>query len=82
MNAYIATFYTHYGAIKFHSDFKAQLHNIKPMPVPRALSSSCGTCVYFESSYPAVPKEQEDLEMLYLVLPGGGYAPVEGYGED
>ena len=33
---FIATFYSHFGAIRF-------------MPVPRNLSSSCGTCARFEA---------------------------------
>lgn len=45
---YIATFYSHFGAIRFkkeHTDIRSP----KLMPVPRNLSSSCGTCVRFEA---------------------------------
>ena len=45
MIRYIVTFHSHFSAISFHRamkklDIKAQL-----MPIPRHLSSSCGTCV-------------------------------------
>lgn len=67
---YIATFYTHFGAVNCARILKPE--GIRPlfMPVPRKLSSSCGTCVKFDMD--ADPKgyiEQhdfEDLDGLYL----------------
>lgn len=44
---YIATFYTHYDAIIFSRQLKAAGVESQLMPVPRALSSSCGTCARF-----------------------------------
>ena len=45
---YIATFFSHFGAIRFQRELKP--YGIKGVikPVPRSLSSSCGTCVEFE----------------------------------
>ena len=45
---YIATFFSHFGAIRFQREIRA--YGIKGIvkPVPRSLSSSCGTCVEFE----------------------------------
>jgi len=46
---YIATFYSHFGAIRFKKEYASEIQKAKLMPVPRDLSSSCGTCVSFES---------------------------------
>lgn len=44
---YIATFYSHFGAIRFNRDLKKLGILGQIMPVPRNLSSSCGTCVAY-----------------------------------
>lgn len=46
---YIATFYSHFGAIRFKKECKKEQIIAEAMPVPRNLSSSCGTCVRFET---------------------------------
>ena len=46
---YIATFYSHFGAIRFKKEYVGKIEKAKLMPVPRDLSSSCGTCVGFEA---------------------------------
>ena len=69
---YIATFFTHFAAISFARQLKGT--DMKPqfMPVPRKLSSSCGTCVRFTL---------EDLDKIYLVEEDN-YTPVyEAHGE-
>ena len=48
MKNYIATFYTHFGAVSFRRKMTSSAQAVRMMPVPRALSSSCGTCVSFE----------------------------------
>ena len=40
---YIATFYSHFGAIRFKREAPEGVTNIELRPVPRDLSSSCGT---------------------------------------
>jgi len=73
MITHIATFYTHYGAIKFHSEcIKADVTS-KILPVPRALSSSCGVCVRFMDISYERAKGAEDLDACYLTLPDGVY---------
>ena len=47
---YIATFYSHFGAIRFKKLCATQGWNARVMPVPRDLSSSCGTCVRYEGT--------------------------------
>ena len=46
---YIATFYSHFGAVRFKKECKKENISAEAMPVPRNLSSSCGTCVRFET---------------------------------
>ncbi len=66
MQTYIATFFSHFGAIRFSKQLKETGLHGKLMPVPRRVSSSCGTCVKFEArSGTAV--HSDDLEQLFLV---------------
>lgn len=66
----IATFYSHFGAIRFKRECSAKGLPAKVMPVPRNLSSSCGTCVQFEGECPdAPPQEVEQI----VACEGGGY---------
>jgi len=64
MTTYIATFFSHFGAIRFNKQLKSLGLKGTLMPVPRKVSSSCGTCVRFEAdTLPALP--EEDLEHLF-----------------
>lgn len=64
MDTYIATFFSHFGAIRFHKELKAVGLFATLMPVPRKVSSSCGTCVRFSAAaLPELPLE--DVEGLY-----------------
>lgn len=45
MKTYIITFYSHFSAIAFHKEIKKIDIQTVLMPIPRHLSSSCGTCV-------------------------------------
>lgn len=58
----IATFFSHFGAIRFKKYCEKQGWNARVMPVPRDLSSSCGTCVRYEGECPAeIPEEVEQI---------------------
>ena len=48
----IATFYSHFGAIRFKKTCDSLGWTAQVMPVPRNLSSSCGTCVRYEGECP------------------------------
>ncbi len=70
----IATFYSHFGAIRFKKFCESRSWMARVMPVPRDLSSSCGTCVRYEGGLPdVIPEEVEQIvavtqsgyEMLY-----------------
>ena len=58
----IATFFSHFGAIRFKKYCEKQGWTARVMPVPRDLSSSCGTCVRYEGQCPDVaPEEVEQI---------------------
>ena len=48
VNKYVATFFSHFGAMSYYKAIKKQGISAKLMPVPRKVSSSCGTCVSYE----------------------------------
>ncbi len=69
---YIATFYSHFGAIRFKKICESQGCAAKVMPVPRDLSSSCGTCVRFEGGDDfAHDKTTEEVEQIVRVEASG-----------
>lgn len=73
----IATFYSHFGAVCFRKLCEEHRIPARLMPVPRALSSSCGTCVRFEGPLPvpvsALPEETEQIAEL---LPDGSFRQI------
>ncbi len=50
MPYWIATFYCEYDALIFEKQLKARSIPVQLMPVPRALSSSCGIAARFPQS--------------------------------
>lgn len=68
---YIATFFTHFAAVNFARKLKDSAMKPIFMPVPRKLSSSCGTCVKFllDSDIEKFSQERiqdEDLDKVYI----------------
>jgi len=64
---YIATFYAHFGAIKFKKHCESLGLLAKTMPVPRSLSSSCGICTLFETKdITELEPWPEDVEKVVL----------------
>ena len=68
----IATFHTHFGALSFQRRLKGMGEKAVMMPVPRALSASCGTCARFQTPFDAGTMADEDLDRVYAVE-GSGY---------
>lgn len=60
----IATFYSHFGAIHFRKLCEKAGIPARMMPVPRMLSSSCGTCVRTEVSDPDTLPRTEEMEQI------------------
>jgi len=75
---YLATFFTHYGAMRFHKYCVRENISAKMAPVPRELSASCGVCVRFVAAGAPEITEFEDMEGCYVIAPDGAYAPSEG----
>ena len=69
---YIATFYSHFGAIRFKKLCAGRGWAARVMPVPRDLSSSCGTCVRYEGD-DFRPSDQmpEEVEQIVQVTDSG-----------
>ena len=65
----VATFFSHFGAIRFKRQCDAQGISAALMPVPRSLSSSCGTCVRFEGTPPDAPSDE--VEQIVRESPEG-----------
>ena len=74
----LATFYTHYGAVRYHKICVKTGIPAKMSPVPRELSASCGVCVRFEAPYAPKAAEHEDMEHCYVIAEDGAYSPLKG----
>lgn len=68
---YLATFHTHFDAMKYTRFLKLKGIRGTLRPVPRRVSSSCGTCAVFEtealSDSALEAFTREDVEALYLI---------------
>lgn len=73
MTDYIATFHTHLSAMLSCRQLRQQGVSARMMPVPRALSSSCGTCVRYTADGDCRELLDRDCEAIYR---GTDYAPV------
>ncbi len=65
MRQFIATFYTHLSAMRTQKALAKKGIGARLAPVPRKLSSSCGTCVFFESAKVETECLDEDFEAVY-----------------
>lgn len=65
MTHYIATFHTHLAALKTHRNLMRQGVEARMSPVPRKISSSCGTCVQYHANEPMEDYMDEDVEAIY-----------------
>ena len=65
MREYIATFHTHLSALMTSRSLTALGIHAQMMPVPRKLSSSCGTCVRYLAEDPHLHAMDEDVEGVY-----------------
>ena len=82
MKQYIATFFSHFGATRFRKNcvrqgLSAQVMPVQVMPVPRSLSSSCGTCVKYAMEQNPVPTEHlQEIEQIVEVVAEDRYEVV------
>lgn len=72
---YVATFFTHYDAVHCLHSLRGVLEDASLAPVPRELSSSCGTCLFFKNPADPLPSFAADYEQLFRAE-GGGYVLI------
>lgn len=67
---YLATFYTHLGAVKYHRYLQNKGIKTETMPVPRKFSSNCGIGVSFSTAEDIKTLISEDIERIFLIQDG------------
>lgn len=72
---FVATFYTHLAALRSQKSLSGRGVNARLAPVPRVLSSSCGTCVFYEGESPLLEALDRDVEGVYRRM-GDGYETI------
>lgn len=82
MKHYTVTFYSHYDALNLGRNLKGRKVESSLMPVPRKLSSSCGTCLTFTAEDEFVFDEElfgrENIECVYETS-GSSYELILDY---
>lgn len=77
---YIVTFYSHFGAVRYKQLCAEAGISCRMMPVPRDLSSSCGTCTRCEERY--LSPEDTCLEEIEQIAAWDGTAYTTVYHTD
>ncbi len=80
MNQFIATFFSQYGAVQFLKQARIHKVSCRLAPVPRVLSSSCGTCAHYTCLDWDPGFVMKDLESIYKAS-GSSYDLVYEYEE-
>jgi hypothetical protein len=78
MTRYIATFHTHLAALRSSRSLSGRGIAAQMTPVPRKLSSSCGTCVRYEAETPELSLLDRDTEAVYADE-GGKYTLIQQF---
>ena len=76
MKEYIATFHTHLAALMTCRNLNAKGAKAGMMPVPRKLSSSCGTCVRYQAEEALMSAMDQDVEGVYEVVSKDTYVQL------
>lgn len=67
---YLATFFTHFGAVKFKRNLIKQGIEAETLPVPRKFSSNCGIGVKFSTEGSLLSLLDTDIEKVFLLQDG------------
>ena len=67
---YVATFFSHFGAMMYCRALASRGIDATPMAVPRKVSAACGTCVRYAHDV-AVDMEDCELDCVYEESEGG-----------
>lgn len=73
MKEFIATFHTHLAALMTSRSLSALGIRAQMMPVPRKLSSSCGTCVRYMAKDANLSAMDKDVEAVYEKVGSDAY---------
>ncbi|MDO4492340.1 MAG: DUF3343 domain-containing protein [Clostridia bacterium] len=76
MKRYLATFHTHLAALMTVKSFASRGVEGRLAPVPRSVSSSCGTCMFYEAPDPMTDALDEDTEAVFETAADGSYVCV------
>ena len=76
MNTYIATFFMHFGSIRYERLCRSKGLEARTMPVPRSLSSSCGTCVRYRAPEPLFDPAHDEMEQMVICNDDGTYTQI------
>ena len=70
MNSYVATFHTHFSAqCTARTMMKAGI-DARMAPVPRSLSTDCGSCVRYTAATPLIEMMHADYDAIYEAADG------------
>ena len=76
MKEYIATFHTHLAALMTCRTLNGKGAKAGMMPVPRELSSSCGTWVRYHAEAPLLEAMDADVEGVYEFIGKDAYVQL------
>lgn len=72
----VITFFNHFGAVRYKKDAERSGWKVQLSPVPRTLSSSCGTCVFCDSGSDDPLEHITDEMEQVAVCESGGYRVI------
>lgn len=64
---YVVTFYSHFGAVSFAQSLKGRGCDCVLRPVPRKLSSSCGSCAFVTTEIDITDFADDSVDGIYSV---------------
>lgn len=76
---YVATFHTHLSALRTNKKLTEAGVQAQLAPVPRLLSSSCGTCMLYTADDPQLACMDADAECVYVALGNEKYSLIKDY---
>ena len=68
MKDFVASFHTHLSALMTDRALKAEGITSRMAPVPRKLSSSCGTCVLYTAPQACLEHLDADTERVWEII--------------
>lgn len=66
----------HFGSIRYERLCRSKGIEARTMPVPRSLSSSCGTCVKYRSREPLYDPDHDEMEQMVICNDDGSYTQI------